>query len=140
MSGALSVGVDLVELDRVRRAWEKHGERFLARVYTPREVAFSRGRLPELAVRFAAKEAVSKALGVGLNLMSRQGIGLRDVEILPDLLGKPEVYLSGRALALAEEQGLSRWAISLSHGRDYAVAFVVATDGKQACLERSERD
>ncbi len=131
MPEALSVGVDLVELERVRQIWEKHGERFLARVYTEREVAFSRGRLPELAVRFAAKEAVSKALGVGLNLMSRQGIGLREVEVLPDFLGKPEVYLSGRARALAEEQGLTRWAISLSHGREYAIAFVVATDGRQ---------
>jgi holo-[acyl-carrier protein] synthase len=124
----LSVGVDLVEMDRIRRAVERHGERFLSRIYTPAELAFCRDRLPELAVRFAAKEAVSKALGVGLNHMSSQGIGWQEVEVLPDRRGKPLVHLSGRALALAEEQGLCQWAISLSHGRDYAVAFVVASE------------
>lgn len=122
----LSTGVDLVELDRIRRVVDRHGERFLARVYTPRELDLYRARLPELAARFAAKEAVSKALGTGLRHISRRGIGLQEVEVLPDPHGKPEVYLLGRALALAKEQGLHQWAISLSHGRDYAVAFVVA--------------
>jgi len=125
---ALSVGVDLVELDRIRRVASRYGEQFLARIYTPDELARYRDRLPELAVRFAAKEAVSKALGVGMNHISAQGIGWQDVEILPDPRGKPLVHLSGRAQALAEEQGLHKWAISLSHGRDYALAFVVATD------------
>jgi holo-[acyl-carrier protein] synthase len=124
---ALSVGVDLVELDRIQRVVTRYGERFLARIYTPGELARYRDRLPELAVRFAAKEAVSKALGVGLNHISAQGIGWRDVEVLSDPLGKPVVCLSGRARALAEEQGLHTWAISLSHGREFAVAFVVAT-------------
>jgi holo-[acyl-carrier protein] synthase len=124
---ALSVGVDLVELDRVRRVIERYGERFLARIYTPKELAFYRDRLPELAARFAAKEAVSKALGVGLNHLSPEGIGWQEVEVLPDRRGKPLVYLSGRARTLAEEQGLNMWAISLSHGRDHVVAFVVAS-------------
>jgi holo-[acyl-carrier protein] synthase len=123
---AISVGVDLIELDRIRRAVQRHGERFLSRIYTPGELARYRGRLPELAARFAAKEAVSKALGVGLNHISAQGIGWREVEVLSDPLGKPIVYLSGRAGELAEAQGLNRWAISLSHSHDYAVAFVVA--------------
>jgi holo-[acyl-carrier protein] synthase len=124
---ALSVGVDLVELDRIQRVVTRYGERFLARIYTPGELVRYRDRLPELAARFAAKEAVSKALGVGLNHISAQGIGWRDVEVLSDPLGKPVVCLSGRAHALAEEQGLHTWAISLSHGREFAVAFVVAT-------------
>jgi holo-[acyl-carrier protein] synthase len=124
---ALSVGVDLVELDRIRKAVEHHGERFLDRIYSPDELARYRDRVPELAARFAAKEAVSKALGVGLKHISRQGIGWQEVEVLPDPLGKPELHLSGRALALAEQQGLATWAISLSHGRDFAVALVVAT-------------
>jgi holo-[acyl-carrier protein] synthase len=124
---ALSVGVDLIELDRIRRAVRRHGGRFLSRIYTPGELAHYRDRLPELAARFAAKEAVSKALGVGLNHISAQGIGWREVEVLSDPLGKPIVYLSGRAGQLAEAQGLRRWAISLSHSRDYAVAFVVAS-------------
>ena len=124
---SLSVGVDLVELDRIRRIVTRYGDRFLVRIYTPREVALYRERIPELAVRFAAKEAVSKALGVGLAHLSSQGIGWRDVEVLPDSRGKPLVRLSGRALALAEEQGLHEWAISLSHSRDFAVAFVVGS-------------
>jgi holo-[acyl-carrier protein] synthase len=123
----LSVGVDLVELERIQRVVDRHGERFLARIYTPEELARYRQRLAELAARFAAKEAVSKALGVGLNHISSHGIGWQEVEVLPDPLGKPLVRLSGRAQALAEEQGLHTWAISLSHGRDYAVAFVVAS-------------
>jgi holo-[acyl-carrier protein] synthase len=124
---ALSVGVDLIELDRIRQAVERHGDRFLARIYTPAELARYRDRLPELAARFAAKEAVSKALGVGLRHISVHGIGWHEVEVLSDPLGKPLLNLSGRAQALAEEQGLHQWAISLSHGRDYAVAFVVAS-------------
>ena len=123
----LSAGVDIVELDRIRRVVERYGERFLARIYTSEEITRYGQRLPELAARFAAKEAVSKALGVGLNHMSAHGIGWREVEVLPDPFGKPVVHLSGRARQLAEEQGLRDWAISLSHGRDYAVAFVVAS-------------
>ena len=123
----LSAGVDIIELDRIRLVLQRHGDRFLERIYTSEEIARFGDRLPELAVRFAAKEAVSKALGVGLNHMSAHGIGWREVEVLPDPFGKPVVYLSGRARQLAEEQGLREWAISLSHGRDYAVAFVVAS-------------
>ena len=124
---SLSAGVDIVELDRVRRAIEHHGERFLTRIYTAGELEWYRDRLPELAVRLAAKEAVSKALGVGLRHMSGAGIGWRDVEVLSDPYGKPLLHLSGRAQTLADEQGLHEWAISLSHSRDYAVAFVVAS-------------
>ena len=122
------VGVDLIEVTRVERALARHGARFLERVFTPAEIVYCRGRAPELAARFAAKEAISKALGVGLNHISAYGIGWQDAEVLPDPLGKPGVCLSGRAQALAEEQGLRQWSISLSHSRDYAVAFVVASD------------
>ena len=124
----LSTGVDIIELDRIHRALERYGDRFLARLYTPEEIARYGKRLPELAARFAAKEAVSKALGVGINHMSVHGIGWREVEVLPDPLGKPVLNLTGRARQLAQEQGLRQWAISLSHGRNYAVAFVVASD------------
>jgi holo-[acyl-carrier protein] synthase len=126
---ALSVGVDLIELDRVRRIVDRHGERFLTRVCTPAEMALCRDRLPELAARFAAKEAVSKALGVGLRYMSAEGIGFHEIEVLPDGRGKPILALYGRARELAEEQGLREWSISLSHSRDQAVAFVVASSG-----------
>ncbi len=122
----LTTGVDIIEIERVQQAITRHGERFLRRIYTPEEQNRYRNRLPELAVRFAAKEAVAKALGVGLRPIGAHGIGWQEVEVLPDPLGKPEVYLSGRAAALAAEQGLHQWAISLSHSREYAVAFVIA--------------
>ena len=124
---SLSTGVDIVELDRIRRAIARHGERFLARVYTEAELDRYRDRLPELAVRLAAKEAVSKALGVGLRHISSHGIGWHDVEVLSDPYGKPVLRLSGCAQVLAEELGLCDWAVSLSHSREYAVAFVVAS-------------
>ncbi len=122
----LTTGVDVVTISRIERAVAHHGPRFLERVYTPAEVALCRGRLPELAVRFAAKEAVSKALGVGMRLMARDGIGFQDVEVVPDMRGKPHVVLRGRAAERAAELHLTEWAISLSHERDTAIAFVVA--------------
>ncbi len=118
----LSVGVDIIEIDRVGRAVERWGERFLRHVYTPAEAAFCRERLPELAARFAAKEAIAKALGTGL-----AGIFWTEMEVLPDSLGKPLVQLYGRAAARAEALGLTDFAVSLSHSREYAVASVVAT-------------
>jgi holo-[acyl-carrier protein] synthase len=125
---SLSVGVDLVELERIAQVVGRYGDRFLSRIYTPEELLHCRGRVPELAARFAAKEAVSKALGVGMNHISAQGIGWRDVEVLSDRRGKPLLKLSGRAHELADEQGLREWAVSLSHERAYAMAFVVASD------------
>lgn len=122
-----TTGVDLIELDRVQRLMERFGDRALGRVYTPAELAHCRGRVPELAARFAAKEAVAKALGVGLRIMAHDGIDWHDVETLPDVRGKPVVHLHGRAAARAAELGLSNWSISLSHARQVAVAFVVAT-------------
>ncbi len=118
----LSVGVDIIEIDRVQRALERWGDRFLRHVYTHDEVAFCRGHAPELAARFAAKEAISKALGTGM-----AGISWCEMEVLPDLRGKPLVQLHGRAAARAQALGLTDFAISLSHSRDYAVASVVAT-------------
>jgi holo-[acyl-carrier protein] synthase len=119
----LSVGVDIIEIARVARAVERWGERFLRHVYTPAEAAFCRGRAPELAARFAAKEAVSKALGTGIF-----GISWGEIEVLPDRRGKPLVTLYGRARARAEALGLREWAISLSHSDDSALAFVVARE------------
>jgi holo-[acyl-carrier protein] synthase len=120
------VGVDLVEVTRVERALARHGARFLERVFTPAEIVYCRGRAPELAARFAAKEAVSKALGVGMRMMSRDGIGWHDAEVIGDRRGKPLVRLYGRAAKLAETLELIEWAVSLSHTRDNAIAVVVA--------------
>jgi len=122
----LTTGVDIIHVPRVLAALERHGERFIQRVFTEREVAASHRYPHELAARFAAKEAVAKALGVGMRVMARDGVGFHEVETLRDLRGKPIVVLSGRAAARAQELGLKEWAISLSHEREYAVAFVVA--------------
>jgi len=123
----LIAGVDFVEIPRIERALVCFGEKFLARVYTPDEVRYSRGRPAELAARFAAKEAVAKALGVGVRILSPAGIGWLDVETLNEASGKPYLILHGRARTLAEAQGLNEWAISLSHDGGMAIAFVVAT-------------
>jgi len=120
---ALSVGVDIAEIERISRAVERWGDRFLQRIYTEREIAYCRGRIAELAARFAAKEAVSKALGTGL-----VGISWREMEVLADRRGKPCVVLHGRARARAECLGLGEWAVSLTHSDDNAVAMVVASD------------
>lgn len=121
----LSVGVDIIEIERIARALERFGERFLIRIYTPAEIAHCRGRVPELAARFAAKEAISKALGTGL-----VGVSWVEMEVLSDRRGKPLVILHGRAQRRAEYLGLSEWAVSLSHSDDQAVAFVAAMDGQ----------
>ncbi len=115
-----AVGVDIVEIERIERALAKFGTRFLGRVYTPLEAAFCRGRSSELAARFAAKEAVMKALGTGA-----RGVAWREIEVLPNHRGKPLVYLHGRAQQRAERIGLEGIDISMSHSRNFAVAFVV---------------
>jgi len=117
----LRVGVDIVEIDRVRLVIDRWGQRFLGRIYTKAELDFCRNRLPELAVRFAAKEAVMKALGTG-----RSGVSWRDIEILPGRRRAPLVFLHRRARRRARRLGIEELAISLSHSRDYAVASVVA--------------
>jgi holo-[acyl-carrier protein] synthase len=125
-ASVLSVGVDICEIGRIERAVERWGERFLDRIYTPAEVAYCRGRVPELAARFAAKEAISKALGTGI-----YGLSWTEMEVLADRRGKPEVKLYGNARERAQALGLEEWAISLTHSRSDAVAFVVA-DGRAA--------
>jgi len=118
------IGVDIIEIGRVRRAVERWGERFLKRVYTEAELSLCRGDSSSLAARFAGKEAVWKALGT-----RERGIGWRDIEVLAEPNGRPVVNLHRRARDYAEELGLTGMAISLSHSRDYAVAFVVGEKG-----------
>ncbi len=116
------MGVDIIEIERVEKALSRFGERFLRRVYTAVEVGFCRGRAQELAARFAAKEAVMKALGTGA-----RGVAWREIEVLPNRRGKPLVYLYGRAKARAEAIGLKGLDVSMSHSKEYAVAFVVGS-------------
>ncbi len=98
----------------------RHGQRFLNRVFTPAEIGHCGGRARDLAARFAAKEAISKALGTGMH-----GVRWRDMEVVSDRRGKPHVRLHGSAKARAEELGIQDLAISLTHSRDLAIATVV---------------
>ncbi|HTX90509.1 MAG TPA: holo-ACP synthase [Anaerolineales bacterium] len=118
----LKTGIDLIEIPRIQAAFERHGERFLKRVFTELEVFECRGRAEALAVRFAAKEAASKALGTGIG-----PITWREVETLHKWSGEPYLVLHGSAERIAREQGLTTWAVSLSHSRELATAVVVAT-------------
>lgn len=120
--GGTRAGIDIIEIPRIARIVERYGDRFLKRVYTKPEQALYGGRVPELAARFAAKEAISKALGTGI-----WGIRWREMEVLPDKRGKPLVYLHGAAAARARALNLRHFEISLSHSREFAVAVVVAT-------------
>jgi holo-[acyl-carrier protein] synthase len=127
-----AVGIDVIEIDRVRAVLRRHPERFLRRVYTAEEVAFCRGRVPELAARFAAKEAVMKALGTGA-----RGLAWREIEILPNQRGKPLVYLHGNAAARGQAIGLKGVDVSLTHSRELAIAAVVGASD-EAPIDREQ--
>ena len=118
----LKTGVDIIEIERIAVAVNRHGERFLKRVYTEREIAECRGRAEALSVRFAAKEAVTKALGTGIGPVS-----WLEVETLHRSSGEPYLVLHGRAEMIANYLGLKTWAVSLSHSKEFGVAMVVAT-------------
>jgi holo-[acyl-carrier protein] synthase len=123
----LTTGIDLIEIPRIEAVATRFGERFLKRVYTSAELDYCRGRSGELAVRFAAKEAVAKALGVGLVHIGTNGVGWREIEVLQDPLGKPQLILHGRAQSRAEALALREWSLSLTHASQIAIAFVVAS-------------
>ncbi len=116
----LTTGVDIIEIERIGRALDRWGQRFLNRIYTTEEISYCRGRAENLAVRFAAKEAAMKALSTGL-----RGVGWKDVEVVRAQGGAPSIQLRGRALLRAEKLGIKELALSLSHSKEYAVAFVV---------------
>lgn len=117
----LRTGIDLLEISRLREAIDRHGERFLARIFTPAERELCGGNDKSLAARFAAKEAVAKALGTGLGK-----VAFTDIEILRGPNGEPYLILHREARAAADAMKLTGWAISLSHTRAYAMASVVA--------------
>ncbi len=118
----VGLGMDVAELDRIRAAHARHGERFLARIYTREERAALPPRpTPYLAARFAAKEAAAKALGTGFS----GGVSFTEIEVGSDDLGKPLLRFTGKALERAMELGVTRVHVSLTHGRDVAAAVVV---------------
>jgi holo-[acyl-carrier protein] synthase len=120
----LAHGVDLVDCLRLRETLDRHGQKFLDRVFTPGELAYCCGRkreLEHLAGRFAAKEAVLKVLGTGW----RNGIKWTDVEVINEPSGQPRVRLHDECKRLAAEQGLSEILISISHIETHAIASAI---------------
>ena len=124
--GTTELGIDIIKIERIAAALRRHGDRFPRRVLTDAEQRYVRNRPQNFAGRWAAKEAVSKVLGLGV-----RGVGWRDIEIARLPTGQPEVRLSGRAAARAEQLGMGRVAVSISHEGEYAVAvaFGVRTAG-----------
>jgi holo-[acyl-carrier protein] synthase len=125
-SGTTELGIDIIKVDRIRASIKRFGSRFSERVLTPAERRYVRDRPETFAGRWAAKEAVSKVLGLGV-----RGIGWKDIEVERLPTGQPAVRLHGRAAARAEQLGMSRIALSITHESDYAVAiaFGVRTTG-----------
>ena len=115
-------GIDILEINRIKEAVERWGDRFLRRVYTEAELSLCRNKAHVLAVRFAGKEAVMKLLGTGV-----RGVRWRDIEILAYPSGRPLLNLYGGARKEAEKLGLTDIAISLAHSDDYAVASAFST-------------
>ncbi len=117
----LRTGVDLIEIGRIEEVIARHGKRYLERIYTPAELEQLGREAESLAGRFAAKEAVAKALGSGIGT-----VGWKDIEVLGDEENAPRLTLHGAAAQRAEELGLETWSVSISHSMSHAVAFVVA--------------
>ena len=121
----IAQGIDIVVCERIATIWRDHGQAFLDRIYTPAEQAYClncKTQVVRLSGRFAAKEAVLKALGTGW----RGGIEFRDIETLPDPMGKPLVTLYRRTADLANTLGIKTILMSISHAGDYAVASAIA--------------
>ncbi|NOZ21269.1 MAG: holo-ACP synthase [Planctomycetes bacterium] len=121
----VGIGIDIVEVERIRNMLERHGARFVRRVFTDGEVKYCCGRkraAEHFAARFAAKEAALKALRIGL----RKGITWRDMDVVIGDLGQPDMRLSGGAAERAEELGVNHMHVTLTHTENYAAATVVA--------------
>lgn len=119
----LRTGVDLIQVNRIEKSIARYGDRFLSRVFTEQELRYGAGRPQVLAARFAAKEAVSKLLGLGIQ--HRDGVDWLEIEVMSGERGDPTLQLSGRAAARAKELGLREISLSLSHTHDHAIAVVV---------------
>ena len=116
-------GVDLCEVERIKDAIGRHGPRFVARIFTAREIAYVESKansFERFAARFAAKEAGMKALGTGWS----RGVAWRDFEVVNLPSGRPTLRLHGKAAEIAKELGVSHIALSLTHTKDQALAIV----------------
>ncbi len=126
----VGIGTDIVECLRIAQMIERHGDLFLARVFTPREIEYCSARkaaTQHYAGRWAAKEAVLKALGTGWS----RGIQWRDIEVRNDTAGKPTVALAGGARDVCERLGIGSLLVSISHCHTHATALAVALPTEQ---------
>ena len=123
-SPQLKIGTDICQIDRVKSAYKRYGKRFLNRILTKNEIKYVTSKkenlINRLAGRFAAKEATSKVLGTGL-----RGVYFKEVEILRERSGAPKIVLHKRAKEKAKKLGLINFELSISHERDFALAFVI---------------
>jgi holo-[acyl-carrier protein] synthase len=127
--GIVAHGIDLVDCPRIEQMIQRHGERFLKRVFTDAERAYARANrneMEKLAGRFAAKEAILKLMGTGW----RGKIAWTDIEVINNAVGQPEVTLSGEVKAIAEALGITHISISITHTANFAIASAVALAAK----------
>jgi len=121
------IGIDIIETVRIEKACNKWGGRFIYRIFTQKEIDYCNSkkthRYQSLASRFAAKEAMFKALGTGWNF----GMRWKEIEVVNDHLGKPDIVLSGEVSRFAEKLGIQQILVSLSHTKQFVVAQVVLT-------------
>jgi holo-[acyl-carrier protein] synthase len=125
----VGLGTDLIEIARIGASVARFGERFLERVYTPGELAYCMGKklsAESLAARFAAKEAAAKALGTGIS----RGVSWLELEVTRVPGEAPQMQFHGRAAERAARLGVRRISVSLTHGREQAMAVVILEDGR----------
>ena len=123
----LGIGTDLIEIERIEESIERHGERFLERVFTQGEIAYCRQKKASgesFAARFAAKEAGAKALGTGIS----RGVSWKEIEVRRLPGQRPTLHWSGRAAEIAAAMGVKRTSLSLTHSRSVAMAVVIVED------------
>ena len=121
----INVGIDIIEIKRIQNVKSKYTNRFLKKIFTENEIIYCRNRSPQLAARFAAKEAMMKALGTGI-----RGVSWKDVEVIRYRGQAPQIKLSGRGKKVGERIGLKNTSLSISHSREYAVACVTIETSK----------
>ncbi len=129
MANKLYLGVDICEVKRINSLYKKYGEKFLDRILTEKEKLYCLSDpkllVQRVAVRFASKEALSKAIGLGLNKIGwNKGINFKDIEIFNDANGSPRIFLMNNAAKLQNQMQIQEWSISVSHTREYAIANV----------------
>ncbi|MDR3274266.1 MAG: holo-ACP synthase [Puniceicoccales bacterium] len=120
---SISIGTDIVEVERLRAAVKRFGNAFLGKIFTENELAYCSTNYCSLAARFAAKEAFSKALGIGIGIGSP--LKWQDVSVQNQAFGAPEIILSAKANGIMEQHGSKFAKVSLSHTKTLAQAVVI---------------